>query len=120
VWVAMHPRAMSRAAADHLRGLPGFEEDDRNSPSPRRSLRCESMAARPAAAGACASAGQGRDFHCSVDWDAAGAAWSLACAEATTVPVAGGGVAAPGDLGSCEILMGAPAGTKGAGALAVG
>ena len=28
VWVAMHPRAMSRAAADHLRGLPGFEEDD--------------------------------------------------------------------------------------------
>jgi hypothetical protein len=28
VWVAMHPRAMSSAAADHLRHLPGFETDD--------------------------------------------------------------------------------------------
>jgi len=27
-WLAMHPRAMSRAAADHLRHLPGFEKDD--------------------------------------------------------------------------------------------
>jgi hypothetical protein len=28
VWLAMHPRAMTQAAADHLRRLPGFEQDD--------------------------------------------------------------------------------------------
>ena len=68
---------------------------------------------------------QGRDFHCSVDAGAAadGAAWSLACAEATTVPaatgtaVAGAGVSI--GLGNCEISMAEPEGTNLAGSLPV-
>jgi len=54
-----------------------------------------------------------------VDWDdAATAGWSLACAEATTVPLAGIGLDAGEVGGNCEISIGEPAGTNGAGVAA--